>query len=330
MSHDPLTLVARAIGSPPDDPDRAYRLHSGEYVPDGIRRIARGQLRDAEDALDGVSKRRLPGAVHDARKAFKRLRATVRLSRDAVGEATYRRENAAYRSAGRRLSASRDADVLLQTLDGLCERFADELPARVTDPLRAELRARRERAVAAVRHDDRAIAAVLGELRDGLVRTPAWTFEDDGFDALAPGLKRIYRRGRKRMRAADQDPSPANLHEWRKRVKDLWHATQIVRPAEPERLRKLSKRAHELADLLGDTHDLHVLRDFAERRPDCFADQAARAALVAVIDRRAGVLRKRALKRGKQLYARSPKRFAGRISRGWRQHAAQARPPLAG
>jgi CHAD domain-containing protein len=327
---DPISLVARAIGSQPDDADREYRLRGAEYVPDGIRRIARGQLHNARDELGGVSKRRLPGAVHEARKAFKRLRATVRLSRDAVGDKTYERENAAYRKAGRHLSASRDADVLLQTLDELCGRFADELPARVTDRLRAGLRTHRERALKALRDDDRAIAAVLSDLDNALVRTPAWTFQDDGFDALAPGLKRIYRRGRKRMRAACKDPSPENLHEWRKRVKDLWYATQMVRPAEPERLRKLSKRAHKLADLLGDAHDLHVLRDYADQHPECFDDNAALAALVAVIDRRSRVLRDRALKRGKQVYARSPKRFVVRIARGWQQHAAPARPPVAG
>lgn len=217
---DPLTRVAGAIGSQRDDSDRVFRLHDGEHVPDGMRRIARGQLHNARDALDGASKRRLPGAVHDARKALKRLRATVRLSRDAVGEEIYERENVAYREAGRRLSASRDADVLLQTLDGVCERFADELPGRVADRLRAELQIRRQRAIAGLRDDDRAVAAVLSDVEDALVRTPAWTFQEDDFDALSPGLRRIYRRGRKRIRAARKDPNPENLHAWRKRVKD--------------------------------------------------------------------------------------------------------------
>lgn len=327
---DALTRVARALGSQPDDPDRVFRLHDGEHVPDGMRRIARGQLHNARDTLGGASKRRLPGAVHDARKALKRLRATVRLSRDAVGDEIYERENVAYRNAGRRLSASREADVLLQTLEALRARFTDELPARVTDRLRATLQTRRERALEGLRDDDRAIAAVLSDVDDALIRTPAWTFQHDGFDALAPGLRRIYRRGRKRMRAAREDPSPENLHAWRKRVKDLRYATQILRPAEPERLRKLAKRAHKLADVLGDAHDLHVLRDFADQHPECFDDEAARAALLAVIDRRSSVLRDRALKRGERLYARSPKRFVARIAQGWQQHAAPARPPVAG
>jgi hypothetical protein len=170
----------------------------------------------------------------------------------------------------------------------------------------------------------------VNDLDEAILRTPAWTFEEDGFEALAPGLQRIYRRGRKRMRAARKDPSPVNLHEWRKRVKDLWHATQIVRPAEPDGLRQLSRRAHKLADLLGDAHDLHVLRDFAERHPECFDDEAARTALVAVIDRRGAVLRDKALKRGKRLYARSPKRFVARIAHAWQDRAADTRPPVAG
>jgi hypothetical protein len=44
-------------------------------------------------------------------------------------------------------------------------------------------------------------------------------------------LRRIYRRGRKAMQHAQADPTNENLHEWRKRVKDLWHAEQILRPA---------------------------------------------------------------------------------------------------
>ena len=38
-------------------PDRAYRLRTDEHVPDGIRRIARGQLHDARDELDGTPSR---------------------------------------------------------------------------------------------------------------------------------------------------------------------------------------------------------------------------------------------------------------------------------
>jgi CHAD domain-containing protein len=328
---NPISSALRAVAAASgDEPDRTYRLQRDEYVPDGMRRIARGQLDNAQDDLDGASRRAIGDAVHEARKRLKRLRAALRLTRDAIGAETYERENTTFRMAGRRLSSARDAEVMLETLDALRERFADELPQRVTAAIRSRLEDERKHAVARRRDDDREVRAVLGDIDDARARTPAWTFDHDGFDALAPGLRRIYRRGRKRMRAACKDPSPENLHEWRKRVKDLWHATQIVRPADPKRLKRVSRRAHDLADLLGDNHDLHVLREYVERHPQCFEDEASKAGLLAVIDRRAGHLRDRALQRGPRLYKRPPKRFVRDIERGWHKRAASKPQPLAG
>jgi CHAD domain-containing protein len=328
------TLVdkARELATPTPDPqpDRAYRLRADEHVPDAIRRIARGQLHDARDELQAAPSRRAGRAVHATRKRFKRLRACVRLARDAIGEQTYEEENTTLRMAAQRISAPRDAQVLVETLDGLTERFAEELPERATAMLRDRLEADRKTATASLEQADGAITATLVTIDDVLARTPAWTFEQDGFDALSPGLDRIYRRGRKAMRAAREDPSPEHLHEWRKRVKDLWHATQIVRSAQPKRLKRVSRRAHDLADLLGDHHDLHVLRRYATSHPQCFDDATSKRALLAVIDRRSTRLSEKALARGRKLYDRKPKRFVREIERGWRERAKGPRKSTAG
>jgi CHAD domain-containing protein len=123
------------------------------------------------------------------------------------------------------------------------------------------------------------------------------------------------------MRAAAADPTTENLHEWRKRTKDLWHALQILRPAAPERTRKLAKRAHALSDLLGSDHDLAVLRDYVEAHADCFPDDASRAALVALLDRRRRSLQRAALDLGRSVYGRRPKRFVRALERGWEKRA---------
>jgi CHAD domain-containing protein len=312
-------------------PDRAYRLGVDEHVPDGMRRLARGQLLDARELLDGASKRALEEAVHDVRKHLKRLRSSLRLARDALDAKTYERENTAFRMAGRSLGATRDATVRLEALDALTERFAAELRPGVTDDLRARLADERARAMAQLRDDDGAVQGVLDELSDALVRTPSWTFDPEGFGALSPGLRRIYRRGRKRMRAARAEPSAETFHEWRKRVKDLRYVTQIVRPAQPKRLKRVGRLAHEVTDLLGDDHDLAMLRGYVATHPQCFADEAAREALLSVIDRRSERLRERALARGARLYARSPKRFVADLERGWGKRApADRRPSVAG
>jgi CHAD domain-containing protein len=250
------------------------------------------------------------------------MRTTVRLSRDAIGEETYDRENAALRIAARRISAPRDAQVLLETLDALTARFAQELATSATTGLRDRLERDRHIATASLTATAGDLGATREAIADALGRTPAWTFERDGFDALRPGLERIYRRGRDAMRTARADPTPDNLHEWRKRVKDLWHAAEIVGEARPEQLGRVARRAHRLSGLLGDHHDLHVLRTYVTAHPQCFDDEPSRQALLAVVDRRSARLGQRALARGRKLYAEKPKRFVRDIGRGWRKRAA--------
>lgn len=306
----------------PDDRPRApYRLRDDEPVPDGIRRIALCQLELARDDLSGAPEREQAEAVHETRKRIKRLRACVRLARDAVGDATYQRENDALGAAARQLSTARDAHVLLDTLDDVRERFSVELPGRATGKLRDRLVEERDRAMPSGHDDDPRVDAVLAALSDARGRTNAWTFDGDGFDALAPGLRRIYRRGRKRMRAARKDPSAENLHEWRKRVKDLWHATQILEAARPKRMKRLAKRAHNLADLLGDGHDLAVLRTYADAHPELFEHADDARALIDVLERREAALCEDALALGRKLYDQPPKRFVKRVERGWRKRA---------
>ncbi|MEA2130593.1 MAG: hypothetical protein QOJ85_3484 [Solirubrobacteraceae bacterium] len=324
LAHD------RRAQAPAGEPDRAYRLHADEYVPDGVRRVARGRLDDARERLDGASGRDLGEAVHETRKDLKRLRACLRLSRDGLGEETYERENTTYRMAGRRLSGARDAQVLVETLGGLTDRFAAELPAAATEGLRARLHDEHEAALAAMRDDDGTIALTIGELAEARTRAASWTLAGDDFAAVKPGLRRIYRRGRKRIRAAAQEPTDEHLHDARKCVKDLWHATQLLRPAAPKRMKKLSREAHHVADLLGDDHDLAVLREYVERHPQCFADESSKRALLTVLDRRRAVLQRRALKLGRKLYAPSAKPFVAKVQRGWRKRAATRPEPVAG
>jgi len=297
--------------------EREYRLRRGEFVPDGIRRMARGQLDYAREGLEKASDRKIGDAVHETRKSLKRLRALVRVARTPLGESRYRKENGDFREAGRLLSGARDSKVLIETLDELNERAAGEIAPEATAALSSQLEQEHEQALEALRGDEALIESVGARLMAARRRTARWTFEADAFEGLTPGLERIYRRGRKRMRAARAEPSTENLHEWRKRVKDLWHATQIVRPASPNRLRQLGKRVHDLSDLLGDDHDLAVLRDYVEAHPQCFPDEETRLAVQALIDRRRQALQRQAFVLGKRIFKRPPKQFAERLERGW-------------
>jgi hypothetical protein len=95
-------------------------------------------------------------------------------------------------------------------------------------------------------------------------------------------------------------------------------------------MKKLAKRAHRLSDLLGDDHDLAVLRAQVEQAGGSFEHEASRTALVAVIDRRRLSLQGDALRLGATIYDPPPKSFGGSVERGWRKRAATHPQPVAG
>jgi CHAD domain-containing protein len=277
---------------------RDYRLQPDEPAPDGARRVARGQIDLARDELAGDGHKDIGDAVHEARKAFKRVRALVRLARDELGDEAYRRENETFRDAGRALSGVRDAAVLVATLDDVIARHGDELADGRFGALRDALA-------------DEAIEGVLVTLGRARDRVAGWPLPEDEDDVaiLAPGFRRIYRRGRRALRAAEADTSTEHLHELRKRAKDLWHAAQVVRPAAPRKLKKLGRRAHRLSDVVGEDHDLAVLLDAARQRPHTLASGELEL-LETLVGRRRAQLQSAALKRGRKVYARKPRKLA--------------------
>jgi CHAD domain-containing protein len=279
--------------------ERRFRLRDGERVPDGLRRIARGQLDVSIEHLSADED--LGTAVHETRKCLKRLRATVRLARDELGDEVYRRENAAFRDAGGRLGGARDSEVLLETLDALTDSHPDDR----FEPFKRTLVG--EHGAAQRRLDEgAAIAEVQAELRRARARVGDWPLEREGHDALAPGFKRIYRRGRRAYRDARQEPSTENLHELRKRAKYLWYAAQIVRPASPKKMRRLARRAHELSDLIGEDHDLALLAERADR----LADETAAGELAVLVERRRAELQREAMVLGRRVFRKKPRKLA--------------------
>jgi CHAD domain-containing protein len=288
---------------------RRFRLGKGERVADGVGRIARGQLDVSIERLQGHTDEDLGTTVHETRKSLKRLRATVRLARDELGDETYRRENDAFRDAGQRLGGARDSQVLLETLDALTDRHPDVTPPERFERFKKTLVGQHGAAQRRL-HEGAAVAEVLNELRAARARVGDWHLERDGLDALAPGFRRIYRRGRRAYRSARQEPSTENLHELRKRAKYLWYAAQIVREAAPKKMKRIARRAHQLSNLVGEDHDLALLGQRADERRDRFADTTAAGELAALVERRRAELQREALDLGQRLFRRKPRKIA--------------------
>ncbi len=296
----------------PNIPDRSYRLTTGEQAGAGLQRAAQGRVDAALDRLRIDAQDDAATAIHDTRKDLKKLRSLLRLVRGDLGKQRYRRENERYRDAARLLSPAREAEVNLATLAALRARYPDEAPD-ATELREALERERDELATTGGALDER-IARAVAAIAPGAAEIAEWQLAGDDFALVQAGIERAYERGRRGLRAVRDVPSPENVHDWRKRVKDLWYQLRLLRDAWPAVLKATAGEAHELADLLGDHHDLSVL---AETAAALAPEDPDTAALVALTERRQAELLAAALPLGDRLYAEKPGRFTRRIGRYW-------------
>jgi CHAD domain-containing protein len=267
--------------------------------------------------------------VHEARKAIKRMRALARLLRDELGEREFSRVNSSLRSAGRRLGGARDADVRLATLRELIERHPHALvpprgPSNGNEPRHEGIRRLEEELQRECLNNSRPsdideVLADIAAMREQLAR---WSLVDIDFDTLSPGLRRVYCEGRRRyarcLRGHERGhgPDEQDVHDWRKRVKSLYYALDMLGAKNAKGARRSARHADRLGDLLGSEHDLWMLCAYVEEHPEAFGtDMASKDELLKRIEQRRRHLRKRALSLGARLYKRKPGRFTRRIGR---------------
>ena len=119
------------------------------------------------------------------------------------------------------------------------------------------------------------------------------------------------------MANALKDPSDANLHEWWKRVKDLRYQLELLEPLWPDVMKVAADQANTLSDLLGDDHDLAVLRELLGSDFKDVLQIEAVETLQALIDRRRADLQHSSASLSEKLFAESPRQFVGRIKAYW-------------
>jgi CHAD domain-containing protein len=299
------------------------QLQQDEAATEGLRRLVRKQAEKALETLNGNGRMLSDEAVHGARRRLKRMRAELRLLRPALGDRVYRRENARFRDAARPLTTVRDAKVLVDTLDKVATRAAG-VDNRAVNKIRRVLQAHYR----TVRRDVLSKKATLQPVRASLEAAPKrakkWSLGDKGWSVLGAGLARVYRSGRKAFATARAEPSDDNLHEWRKQAKYLRYELEVLKPLWPDAMEQMAGQAHDLSDLLGDDHDLAVLREHLQD-PDRFPDRATVEVLTAAIDDRRVDLRRQAFSLGERLFAEKARAFAQRLKTYWHSWRAEAK-----
>jgi CHAD domain-containing protein len=299
----------------------AYRLEIDEDVREGFVRCAGEQLDRAVRELSERINDDPVDAVHSARKAVKKERSLLRLVRGSLAPKERRRENAALRAAARDLSAARDAEVMIDTLHRLSERYVGQLPESTFSEIRAQLEQARDAQRGQLIESALGARAVqeLGAIR---VRVEDWRLRFGGWQAVEKGLSRSYRDGRAAFVRARSRRSTAALHAWRKRAKDLWYQERLLSEVCGPAVAGQAKDAHRLADLLGDDHDLGIFRDTLTR--GAVHAPADLDAVVRLIDHRRDQLQTEAFYLGGRVYGETPKAFIRRMRRSWTAGRGQA------
>ena len=297
----------------------AFKLKNKETLGEGICRIAHEQAGCIADSLKTKRGQCQLGAVHEARKSVKKLRALVRLIADGLGERTLEEENRTFRKIGRALSPLRDAEVLVKTLEKLRGRYKKQTTAATFASALKLFKAQRN---SVVKHLSAPIKKVRKRLRKSIQRIDDWPLKALQWDDLYCGIRRAYKEARQAFAAACDQPNDENFHEWRKRVKELWYDLRILGAVRPEVMDDLAHQAKVLGEYLGEDHDLAVAgRALEEKR----LNKASSQVLASLIERRRFQLQRAAFDLGNRLFVEKPKAFAQRIEGYWKTWRAEVR-----
>jgi len=301
--HEPGTLAAG---------DLMRALKRGDNVHQAIQLdIARGTEVCVKLLTDSTSTCLTDDAVHEVRTRIKKMRSLLRLVRPSLGESRYQRAKRCLQQASRPLAPIRDARVVLATCEGLMRRWGGADRAS----LDAALERRLEKALATASPTKRrTMARNLSRILGLTTELPA---KQAGWSSLSHGLQRTYARGRKAFEAAHSSGSDAGLHELRKCAKDLLYTCSFLRKASP-RATALISDLRRLTDLLGNAHDLAIVKRLASPRGPVH-EVSLRRRLAESAARRQAFLRSQAWKIGSRIYDKSAHAFAKHFHRDWKK-----------
>src|SRR6266496_1155676 len=297
-----------------------YRLREHEGLSDATKRIVLEQIDKALDHLKPTVRNK-DEAIHEARVCIKRIRSLLRFMRESLGDETYDAENTTYRDAARLLSKVRDSAAMLEIVDKLIQHFSDQLSNDAFAGVRAPLLHSKKSG-----QQDRksAMTKVARSLRQARERVQNWP-EVDPQQALAKGLKRVFKQGRATFASAYDQPSVETFHEWRKQVKHLLYQTQVLRPLWLPVMEALAAELKTLGKYLNEDHDLAILREKVLEQLDEADNRTEIEALVALLDQRRKELQLIARILGTRIYAEKPRAFVIRAETYWRAWRAEVK-----
>jgi CHAD domain-containing protein len=205
--------------------------------------------------------------------------------------------------------------VLVETLDKVTQHFGDLFPGQAFLSVRTQLSNDEQRIRRRVLEDENAFASVASALRDALERMDDWAAIPDRWSSLVKGMQQSYRKARDSFSASKAEPTVETFHELRKQTKYLFYQLRLLRALSKRALDQAAGQAEQLGELLGDHHDLAILRQALTGRWDRLGSGEDRELLLALIDHRRKELEETAGGVAQRLFREDPQDLARRVMR---------------
>lgn len=290
----------------------SYRLENNETLSFGLKRIV---LELIDSSVFNFSKANgsFKEDVHETRKNFKKIRTVFRLIKSEVGTESFRLENSFYRDSGKILSDLRDSTVIIYTFEKLLKSSELEM-SNFDFSVFKDFLIEKHKNISATKHNkSQVINSLSTDLLLARSRVFDWPISADNFKIIKKNLQRVYEQGQVYMYAVFSEAIKVNVHEWRKRVKDLWYSMRILSNLWPEIMSPLVILLGKLSDTLGDTNDLFLLKEKIIANQSKFKDGQHTRELINFIDRRIIDLLRDARSIGRKVYSEDSIYFVGRM-----------------
>lgn len=232
-----------------------FIIKEEEHLPNEVKRLIEEQITLALENLNNA-KHDISWSVHEIRKSFKKIRAILRMVRYELGHHLYKSKNIIFRDLGRLLAPLRDSDVFIGTWQYLSPALKGKISHQQISGTMRKIKNRQKKILYSFMEDKSTLTMLKRSLQQEKSETSNLPLEKNDFSLFHDGILCIFERGRNEMKRAQQLCTKENMHNWRKRVKYLWYHVQLLQNIWPGVLSEYETILKELADILGEEHDL--------------------------------------------------------------------------
>ncbi len=320
---DPTSKLERALAltgiEPPTAPHGSFRVRSDQSLAEAATGLLRDRFAEFQWNEPGARAGLDPEFLHDMRVAARRIRAVLRVFRDALPATFARRAEADIRHLFAVMGRVRDLDVSL----GMLRKRASEREAPGAAAWVEKLERRRQKAWNHLLKcfGGERYARFLEFMRKGLAAPASDAAEAPAADRVgdrAPKmLRRCFRKAAEAAFALERDADEAAFHQARIRFKKLRYAIECFADLRPRATRKLCRELTEIQDTLGAFQDEVVLRALLREGGDRGLTAAlieARRDLERDIDRRIAERQREFMKLRERLDSKEFRRLADKLS----------------